>query len=470
MSARAAVAAFALALAGCAGLPPQTTAPRLPTSLPLAAPAADAQAGEWPATDWWRAYGDATLDELVQRAQAQSPSIATARSRVDAATGKLAIVSAGRGLTATASAGAQRIRLSDNGLLPPKFLGFNWYDQFDVGASVRYDLDWWGRERAQIGAALSRSRAAQVESEAARLALAAAVVDAYLGWQADQQHIRLASDRLALGQQQLDIAQRRLGAGLERDDAVQRAASAAAANEEMLAGYQAAAQLHRVVLAALVGCRTDELPALEPRALPSPLARLPDNASIDLIGRRPDIVASRARVEAALHDAREARAQFLPDISLSALAGLSSIRISRLIEAGSAAPSAGLALRLPLFDSGALKGQYAARRAQLDSAVADYRQTLIDAARQVGEQLARRQELANRNGARANELVAAGRLLAIARERVEHGLGDRRSELEAQQQLLDQQSALLDLQSASLSTDVALFQALGGGFDNNGKS
>jgi len=467
----AAAVGAALLLGACAGLPRATPAPALRSAAPLAeATMAGAPAGAWPRQQWWRRYQDPTLDELVQRALDRSPTIDTARARFDTAQQQLRLASAARGVQIDASATAERQRLSDNGMFPPAFLGFHWYNQLDLGVRARYVFDWWGRQRAEIAAAVDSARAAQAEASTAALALAAAVSDTYFGWQADQQRIALARERLDVAEHALRITTARVAAGLDRDDAAQRASALRAAAEEQLAAFEGSAELRRVLLAALLGCAPAELPPLAARPLPATAAALPANASIDLIARRADITASRWRVEAAVQNVKAARAQFLPDISLNALAALSSIDYGKLFEYGSRAPAAGVAVHLPLFDAGLLRAQHGARQAELRAAIASYDETLIAAARDVGQQVAIRQQLAARAAARAAQAQAVGRVVAAAHRRVEQGVSDLRAELDATQSEIDQRAAALELDAAAIAADIALTQALGGGFEANGNA
>jgi multidrug efflux system outer membrane protein len=194
---------------------------------------------------------------------------------------------------------------------------------------------------------------------------------------------------------------------------------------------------------------------------------LPQDLGIDLIGRRADVTASRWRVEAAFQDVKAARADFLPDISLNALAALSSIDYGKLLEAGSAAPSVGAAVHLPLFDAGALQARHAARRAALRAAVASYDATLIAAARAVSQQLVVRQQIEGRLGARAAQTAATARVAAAAERRVQQGLSDIRPQLEAAQSMLEQRAAELELRAAAVAADIALIEALGGGYESS---
>jgi multidrug efflux system outer membrane protein len=451
----------------CVTLPTPTPAPALRQTAPVVAAPVSTPTGAWPETRWWLRYQDDTLTTLIERALEQAPSMSAAAARFDSAQQQLRLSGAARGVQIDASASAARQRLSDNGMFPSAFLGFSWYNQIDLGVRARYSFDWWGHERAVIAAAVSGARTAEAESSATALALATSVADTYFGWQADQARLALARERLDLADRQMRIASARVGAGLDRNDAAQRAAASQAAAQEQVALLEGSAGLRRVVLAALVGCAPTELPPLAARPLPATSATLPQDLGIDLIGRRADVTASRWRVEAAFQEVKAARAEFLPDISLNALAALSSIDYGKLLEAGSAAPSVGAAVHLPVFDAGALRARHAARRAALRAAVASYDATLIAAAREVSQQIVLRQQIEGRMGARAAQAEAIAHVAASAERRVQQGLSDIRPQLDAAQSMLEQRAAELELRAAAVAADIALIAALGGGYESS---
>jgi outer membrane protein, multidrug efflux system len=115
---------------GCAGLPPKHPPVQLSLSAPLEGLEAEA-GGSWPAPEWWKRYQDPTLDELIALGSANSPSLATAHARYDTARQSVRLAAAESGAHLEAVTDADRQRLSDNGVFPPRLLGFTWYDQFD---------------------------------------------------------------------------------------------------------------------------------------------------------------------------------------------------------------------------------------------------------------------------------------------------------------------------------------------------
>src|SRR5258708_17532101 len=190
-----AVLAVAVLAAGCAGLPPKPPPAKLPTEAPLRGLATEG--GAWPSADWWKRYHDPDLDRLMDTALASSPTLATAHARFDNARQSVRIAGAAAGARVEASGDAARQRLSDNGLFPPRLLGFHWYDQYDLGLQASYTFDWWGKQKDSVDAAMDEAHAAEAQRSAAALVLASSVTDTYFGWQADQSRLALAREHEA---------------------------------------------------------------------------------------------------------------------------------------------------------------------------------------------------------------------------------------------------------------------------------
>ena len=456
-------AAIVLILAACAHAPARLGQPALLDDVPLAGLQTPARAG-WPAAQWWRQYHDTQLDDLMDRAMRQSPDLALAQSRVSNAEQSAKLAAAQLGLSVNGSAQVSRQRLSDHGLIPSQFLGFSWYNQADVGAQLQYDFDWWGKKRATMEAALDQGHAAEAERSAAALALQYAVADTYFGWQADQARLQLADQLLATQEQFQRIADLRVKQGVDLPDDAQKSRAQLAAVRELRVALDGSAKIRRVSLASLLGLSPNQLPDLQPRALPSAEGGLPSDVRLDLIARRPDIAASRWQVEAALRKTDAARAEFFPDFSISAMAGLSSIDMGKLLTSGSRAFALTPALHLPIFHGGALEANYGVSKAQLDAAVAQYNGTVLSAAREVATQALGAQQIAAQRHEQQAQLVADRQLLANAQARARQGVRDARESLAAQAQLLQQRDAATQLQAQAVSTDLSLIKALGGGY------
>lgn len=463
---------LALTLAACAnpaGLAPRG-APRGATSditqLAASRSLAAVSPGDWPTEKWWSAYGDPQLDRLMDTALKGSPSLALATARVDKARALAGVTAASGGPQLGANIGSTRQRLSSNYIYPPPYAGS--YASLNRAAlDFSFELDFWGRNRAALAAAVGEARAAEVEAAGARLLLTSAVTRAYL--QLDRLHaLRAVADATVVQREKLQqLVRLRQQAGLDaRADLQQAIGSIAAARAERSALDTQIVQI-RHQLAALAGQGPDATAALAPPQLTPTRLALPADVPADLIGRRADIVAQRWRVEAAHQGSTEARAAFYPNINLNAFVGLQSIGLSQLVESSSRVVGIGPAIHLPVFDSGRLRAGLAARHADEDAAIAQYNATLVDALRDVADQLAAWQgadaEARDQQAALAR-YEDAWRLTEV---RYKAGLASYTAVLAAETPLLAQRRLATELRSRQLDASAGLARALGGGLTLN---
>ena len=461
-------AAAALLLAACAstgGLAPTSEAID-PASLQAGRALADARVSgaDWPAADWWKRFGDPQLDALVAEAIAGNPSMGAARARLDRAA-SLAVV-AGAAFTPHASVGADvnRQRFSATGIFPPP-IGGAWYTQSQLALQFSYELDFWGKNRAAYDAALGQVRAAEVDAFAGKLLLSAAVAHAYaeLGHAFDQ--LDVAQATLAQRQAIYDFTRQRLAAGLDTKVELKQAEGAIPAARQRVAQIEEAIALSRNQLAALASQGPDRGLSIErPRAEARAVA-LPSVLPADLIGRRPDVVAQRWRVEAARRDIDSAKAQFYPNVNLAALAGVQTVVPSKLLTKDSALYTADAAVQLPIFDGGRLRGNLGAKDADYDLAVEQYNQTVLDAVREVVDRIASLRSVDAQNVEARTGLAAAEEAYSIAVARYRAGLGNYLQVLAAETQVLEQKNLRADLRYRELDLSIDLIRALGGGFE-----
>jgi NodT family efflux transporter outer membrane factor (OMF) lipoprotein len=263
------------------------------------------------------------------------------------------------------------------------------------------------------------------------------------------------------------ITQRRVAAGLDtRVEQVQADAALPDLRVQREALDEQAVLLRRQ-LAVLSGQPPEALATLSPQlgALRSPA--LPSALGADLLGRRPDLVAARWRVESSLADVRAAEAAFYPSINLVAYAGLSALGLDRLFDLGSRQLGVQPALHLPLFDGGRLRAALQGRDAERDAAIAQYNATLLDAVREAGDALASEQSLQRQRAEQARALAAAEQAHAIAEKRYDAGLGNQLTVLATETAVLAQRRAAVDLQARQLDNRIALMKALGGGWTDD---
>ncbi|HET7300922.1 MAG TPA: efflux transporter outer membrane subunit, partial [Oleiagrimonas sp.] len=193
--------------------------------------------------------------------------------------------------------------------------------------------------------------------------------------------------------------------------------------------------------------------------------RIPSNLPIDLIGRRPDVVAQRWRVEAEREGIKVARAKFYPDISLNAFVGLQRLGFSQFLSAGSRVLGAGPAISLPLFEGGRLRGNLALHQAGYDAAVERYNATVLTAVHDVVDQLTALAWIERRQRERAQAIELSQRACDLATARYRHGLANDLQVLAAENQVLAQKRRQIQLDEHRRELRVDLIRALGGGYE-----
>jgi NodT family efflux transporter outer membrane factor (OMF) lipoprotein len=185
----------------------------------------------------------------------------------------------------------------------------------------------------------------------------------------------------------------------------------------------------------------------------------------DLISRRPDIVAARWQVEAATSDIKEAKAEFFPDINLSAAAGFDAFGWGRFLNFTSRQFQAGPAIHLPIFDAGALRSQLKGRYADFDLDVANYNQALINALSEVATQISSIRSVDQQSSDAARALDASTHAYQLAVIRYKAGLSPQLQVLTADQNRLANEQTVTNLRMKRRDLQVGLIKALGGGFD-----
>lgn len=456
------VALLLLGLSGCAnlsGIQPQATLRDGPSlGLPgESGPAITVDA------QWWREFGDAQLDRLIEQALANNPSLKIAQARLARAQAGAQAVEAAAGPQLTAAIDATHQQYTANGAVPPPLAG-SVRDSGTVQLAGNWELDFFGKNRAALEAALGHGRAAQADADAARMLLASNVARSYLSLVRLNAQLGLANHQLAQRTRALRLVQDRVNAGLDTRLELRQSEGGLPDARLQIESLQEQLTLVRHALSALLG------QANRPLALEIPeqtaIKNVANSSTLpsDLLARRADIAAARWRIEAASQDVSNARAQFYPSINLMAFAGFSSIGLDRLLSAGSAQWGIGPAVRLPLFDAGRLRSNLRGKTADLDAAIESYNAAVIDAVREVTDQLASAQAIQRQQTEQRAAQALAASAYEIALQRYEAGLSNYLSVLTTETAVLAQQRQGIDLTARALETQVVLMRALGGGY------
>ena len=421
-------------------------------------------AAAWPQAQWWTAYGDPQLNDLINEALDGNPSLRLAEARTRAALAQVAAIDSSRYPSAGFSAQAARGRFSEHGLFPSPLAG-NWGTLAQLTATLSWQVDFWGKNRAAYESAVGTERAAEVDSQAARLTLAANIAHVYARLQEDTLQLNVARETLKDREQVLALTRDRNAAGLDSRLELTQAQAALPAAREQIDALEESVSLRRHMLAALTGAGPDRALSLHDPTVPSMAqAALPTAVPAELLGHRPDLVAQRWRVEAASQGIREATAEFYPNVDLIAFVGLQNLGSTNLVSAANRQYGIAPAVSLPLFDAGKRRANLAAQDAQYDLAVEQYNQIVTDALREVVDALTSMDSLGKQRGEQRDALANAQEAYDLSVLSYREGLGNYLQVLSAESQLLGQRSLEAQLQARSLDLSVDLVQALGGGF------
>ena len=461
-------AACLVCLAGCAQIPAldksleAKSVEQLRSSASFTAPAA-----AWPADGWWRTYGDPQLDGLIDEALRESPNLAIAQARLHQAA---AVTQAAGGALmpeVTGNAALAREKQSYNYLMPRQAVPQGWNDYGQATLNLSWELDFWGKNHAALAAATSEQRAAEAEVAQTRLILSSSVASAY----AELVHLFTVRDSaeatLALRTKTVDLFRRRHQNGLENLASVRQVEARQAAAEAQLLGVDEVIALQRNGIAALLGAGPDRgLAITRPTTRFAGTLGLPPNLSLELLGRRPDIVAAKLRTEAAAKRIDQQKTGFYPSINLLAFVGVQSLGIDKLTKSGSDIGSVGPAISLPIFNTERLQGQLRGAHAEYDVAVSTYNATLSNALREVADAVTSRKSLDGELAASRAAVTAAAEAHGMVSRRYQGSLATYLDVLAAEDQLVAAQRGLADIETRALVLDVALVRALGGGFQS----
>ena len=411
--------------------------------------------------DWWLGFGDAQLTTLVGTALQSNPGLKVAQARLVRALAASDTVKAVDGPQVNGALDLTRQLYSANYIYPAP-LGGSVRDSGVIQANASWELDFFGKNRAALDAALGQIKASEADARAARGLLAANVTRNYFQLVRLQAQLELAQRTLAQRENIQRLVHDRVNAGLDTQLELQQAASALpdarlqveVLNEQKALTLNALAALTAQPVSAL----QLQLPALSAIAG----VRVAQSMPLDLLGRRSDIAAARWRVEAAVNDVAATKAQFYPNINLVGFAGLSSIGFDKLLKNDSEQWGVGPAIRLPLFEGGRLRANLRGKTADLDSAIESYNAQVLEAVHEVADRITSAQAVQRQQTEQRAAQASAESAYAIALQRYEAGLGNYMNVLAAEAPVLAQRRQGVDLAARALDTQVQILHALGG--------
>ncbi|UAK26276.1 efflux transporter outer membrane subunit [Sphingomonas nostoxanthinifaciens] len=446
----------ALAVSACAG-----PRPPIPPAASLSPPAA------WrhtPANDaaidrqWWQAFGDPVLSELVERARAHNTDIAMAATRVAEARGAVRSAREARIPEIDAQAGGSYARTVTLGI-PVDALG-----TVD-GVSASWDLDLFGRLANASAAARAELLASRASYDAVLLSISSATAETYIELVGADERLTVLLETLKSRSRSLDLARKLRGGGYSSDLELRQAEGEYRATSAMVPQERLAITRLENALSILVG----DAPADVGRA-PGGLAGLklpviPVALPSSLLRRRPDVVAAEDMLVAADRSLDSVRASMMPDFSLAASGSLLAANV--LPQPFGLFNLAGGAIA-PLLGAGRHKGEMESAAARRDRAAFAYRNTTLTALREVEDDMAALQRLGEQRQELIAQVDANAGALRISSLRYARGYASFLNQLDAERQLLAARLALAQADTDRLAASVQLYRALGGGWMDSG--
>ena len=413
-----------------------------------------------PRGDWWRLYSDPELDRIESLALRRNQDLGAAAARVEQAAAAAGVARSQYWPQAAVAASATRERFSPTTDNPfPTALSTD----YSVPVLASWELDLFGRVRRLNEGARADAAASAAEFESVRLSLAAGVAETFFSLRGLDRELAVLRETIGLRRRELDLvsAQRRGGSATELDTS--RAETELAAAEADLAAVAVRRESLQDSLAVLAGeqATTFSVPSgLE--EIPIPV--VPPGVPSGLLERRPDIAAAERSLAAASARIGVAKSAFFPAISLTGSAGFESADSGRLFGADSRIWSIGPSLYLPLFQGGRIQSNLDRSRGAYDESLANYRQRVLVALREVQEALTASRLLSEQSGAQERALEHSRRAAVLAKTRYDAGYVSYLDVVDAQRTELGNERGSAQLEAQRLNVSVALIKALGGGW------
>jgi len=436
------------------------------------------------AAQWWAAFGDPVLDGLVSRALSGNLDVRQAAARVRQARAQE---------TATRRSGDPQVNASGQGgynllsknALPSALSGLTGggtggsggstglgipgegFATFQLGFDASWEIDLFGGQRRANESAAARTEAAIWSRHDAEVTLVAEVANTYQQYRALQRRIEIADATITANRDLLDFIRVRAAKGLvtSLDERGQERGvdQLLAQREEMASDAQARLHALGILLGLAPAALSAEL-ASAPSAAPAAIT-VPAGLPSDLLQRRPDIRSAERQLAAATADIGVATADLYPKFSLTGALQLAARSLSNIFSADSIQASGAGRLSLPLLGRGEKKATIQVREAEADEALLVYQGKVLGALRDVEDALTRLAADRARTSYLRASAAAAQDSAATADVRYRHGLTAYLDVLEAQQTLFSARDALAQAEAATAQDVVALYKALGGGWD-----
>lgn len=419
---------------------------------------------------WWTVFRDPVLSGLESMALSANQELHAAVARVDKARAATGMSRSGLFPELALAPLAKRERTSGDLPTPiPVAIPAGHVNTFGVPFDLSYEVDLWGRVRRSFESAQARAQASAADHQNVLLTLTADVAVHYFQLRALEAETSALLQSVRIGEEMVRILKARIEAGAIAEQELTRARATLAGTRADLADTRRrqAETLHGLAL--LCGKPASGFTLAAGPMLPAP-PEIPAGLPSSLLERRPDIAGAERILMAKNAEIGVAKAAYFPRISLTGQAGFLSAEADRLFTGSTGVWSISPGLRLPLFTAGRTEAEVKQAEAAYDEALAQYRQTILLAFKEVEDSLAQITLRSEETTAQAEALAAAERAADLARARCSAGAGSSLEVLDADLTRLSRERRLAQLTGPRFAATIRLVKSLGGGWGDSGSA
>jgi outer membrane protein, multidrug efflux system len=428
-----------------------------------------------PPLEWWRGFRSAELTDLMEQALAANFDIAAAIARIVQADAQARIAGAALLPSINATASAQRSKSSQavfggtsgasgGGSGGTSAGGGGTRTLYTAALSASYQLDFWGKVRAQIRAADYSALASRFDREVVALGTLVSVADTYFLVLEGQDRLRVARENLASSDRILKLIQDRFNNGTASALEVAQQGSLTAIVRASIPPLVEQIQQNTATLALLVGRAPENLAVRGGSMYRLGLPRVSPGLPSELLTQRPDIREVELKLASADANVYAARAAFLPSIQLTGQGGFESAALRTLFGPGAVFYTVAASLTQPIFQGGLLLGQLDLQKGMREELLQNYRKSVISAFTDVERALVAVQQTTRQEALQRQAVAEARKAFELSEQRLRGGTIDLTTVIQIEQTLFQQEDALAQVRFARLQAIVSLFQALGGGW------
>jgi len=423
---------------------------------------------------WWHILEDKQLTTLIEQGLNHNPSLQAVEETLAAAKARTKIAKSRFFPTLDFNAEDSWDYLSKYGLLRNFFPTLPGtavpakYNEIDLSLQFSYELDFFGKNQKRFQASMGEVFVKEWEKNLTKLIISTSIAFAYFSWQAHGAELALISQELIIQKERILLSSHRYEQGIDRVTHLLEEKKLLDNLQQRHERIVKESVLDELFLKTWLGQGPDDPLALTFTWNPEHYqAFLPSELSLDIVSRRPDLMAQLWRIDVARQEVGVAKAAFYPNVNLLAFAGLSSLTFSHLFSWASRTGSLNPAIHLPLFTGGELTGQLEEKVARFQEAVYCYNQKLLEAAQEVVAEITTYQTIDQQLQEELHKISSQKELVMTAGQRKEQGIDNGLILLKENKDLSFLEEELVMLQHERICSLLRLIKSLGGGFDNH---